>query len=378
MTNNDRNSEPSSYQSVLDPGVSSYLDFLRIMAALTVLLSHYIPTLFKVDPNFIPGHDAVIIFFVMSGYVIAYVGDTRDRPLERFAIHRLARLWSVLIPALAISGIAAVMVPDQAVNEAAPAISSFGAFVSASLKSLFFLGEGWVGATAAPYNAPIWSLNFEAWYYAIFAAFTFGPRRWRYGLSGALALLAGPRVLALFPCWLLGAWVYRHRAAATLNPLAGYALFSMGLLAYAVAYHFDLTTQSRYWLSHVTAGESYHLGPSTSVIGDTLLAPIVAVTIFVLPSMPAVNRMFVWARCITRIAASRTLSLYLFHMPILAILYGGLGIGNGSAWGAALCLVLGIASALLIGGGTEAQVGMWREGLRWAYRLTTEIRTRVV
>ena len=129
----------------IDPGISSYLDVLRIVAALTVALSHYIPVLFGTDPTFIPGNDAVIIFFVMSGYVIAYVSEQRERTLERFAIHRLARLWSVLVPSLILSLVAAVLVGNQTVA-AAPAMSSPAAFTSASLKTSFF----WVRVGSAP------------------------------------------------------------------------------------------------------------------------------------------------------------------------------------------------------------------------------------
>jgi peptidoglycan/LPS O-acetylase OafA/YrhL len=353
----------------IDPGVSSYLDVLRIVAAMTVLFNHYLPSLFGIDPSFIPGHDAVIVFFVMSGYVIAYVSEERDRPLARFAIHRLARLWSVLVPSLVLSLLAAILVGNQAIAIPASAISSPGSFVSASLKSLLFIGESWMGTTAAPYNAPTWSLNYEAWYYVIFAAFTFARRRWRWSLAAVLALLAGPRVILLFPCWLLGVWLFRQRAVLVVRPAAAYALFGACLVLYGAAYYFDLTAQSRHWLSFLTAGESYHLGPSTSVIGDTLLAPIVAASIVALAHMPAMNRLLVRARRVTQIAASRTLSLYLYHMPLLVILYGWLGLGKGGVGGSILCLVLGVGGAVLLGGLTEAQLGMWRSGLKWLYEL---------
>jgi peptidoglycan/LPS O-acetylase OafA/YrhL len=353
----------------IDPGVSSYLDVLRVVAAMTVLVNHYLPSLFGVDPSFIPGHDAVIVFFVMSGYVIAYVSEERDRPLARFTIHRLARLWSVLIPSLVLSLLAAILVGNETVAIPGSAISSPGGFVSASLKSLLFIGESWMDSTSAPYNAPTWSLNYEAWYYAIFAAFTFARRRWRWSLAVVLAFVAGPRVVLLFPCWLLGVWLFQQRAVLVVRPAAAYALFGACLLLYGLAYHCDLTTQSRHWLSVLTAGQSYHLGPSTSVIGDTLLAPIVGASIVALAHMPAVNRMLVRARRVTQIAASRTLSLYLYHMPLLVILYGWFGLGKGGIGGSVLCLVLGIGGAVLLGGLTEAQLGLWRTGLRRLYEL---------
>jgi peptidoglycan/LPS O-acetylase OafA/YrhL len=351
----------------IDPGVSSYLDVLRTGAAVTVLFNHYFPYLFNIDERFIPGHDAVIVFFVMSGYVIAYVAGQRDRPADRFVINRVARLWSVLIPSLVLSVLAALIVGDRSVAVPAPAVTAPWAFSVAALKTVLFLGESWGGDTPAPYNAATWSINYEAWYYAVFAAFVFAAARWRWRLAGAIAVLAGPRVMALFPCWLLGVWLFNRRTALVMRPGAAYALFAAAAALYALAYHIGLTTESRQWLKALTHGESYHLGPSTSVIGDMLLAPVIAASIVAVQNMPAVNRVLARAAPITRIAASRTLSLYLFHVPLFAILYGGFGLGQHGGIGSVLCLLLGIGGAVALGGVTEARLTAWRAWLGWLH-----------
>ncbi|MGC8548860.1 MAG: acyltransferase family protein [Acidobacteriaceae bacterium] len=94
------------------------LDVLRALAAAAVLLSHWRALLF-VDfgqlhahklllavPYVISGagHQAVIIFFVLSGYLI---GGSVMRNVQRgrwewreYLFQRLTRLWIVLIPAL--------------------------------------------------------------------------------------------------------------------------------------------------------------------------------------------------------------------------------------------------------------------------------------
>jgi peptidoglycan/LPS O-acetylase OafA/YrhL len=180
--------------ATLDPGVSSYLDGLRIIAAMTVLLNHYLPPLFGVGVDVVPGHDAVIIFFVMPGYVITFVTGDRDRPAIRYGIHRLARLWSVLIPSLCLSLVAAVLLGNNLID-VAPAISSPFAFMSASLRTALFLGENWFSQTPAPYNAPVWSLSYEAWYYAVFAAFSFAPGAWLVCSRARLSLRPGRYVL---------------------------------------------------------------------------------------------------------------------------------------------------------------------------------------
>jgi peptidoglycan/LPS O-acetylase OafA/YrhL len=64
-------------KGAIDPGLSIYFDLTRVVAAAVVLLSHYGPSLFGTSDTLFPGHDAVIVFFVLSGYVIALVSDTK-------------------------------------------------------------------------------------------------------------------------------------------------------------------------------------------------------------------------------------------------------------------------------------------------------------
>jgi len=79
---------------------SLYLDILRFAAALCVLLSHANMREI-VDRDLFPqslGHDAVVIFFVLSGYVIAFVADTRESTRTGYWTSRLARVYSVALP----------------------------------------------------------------------------------------------------------------------------------------------------------------------------------------------------------------------------------------------------------------------------------------
>ena len=82
------------------PSLSLYLDLTRFTAALLVVLGHAWLVLFPAHPLHWPGPAAVIVFFVLSGFVIAYVTDGHDRTLADFTLNRLSRLWSVALPAL--------------------------------------------------------------------------------------------------------------------------------------------------------------------------------------------------------------------------------------------------------------------------------------
>ena len=97
---------------------SVLLDLVRALAALLVLVEHW-RNLFFIDypqiqahrAAFAPvylltsaGHQAVVIFFVLSGYLISgSVFRTLDRnnwSWQTYLVHRLLRLWIVLIPGL--------------------------------------------------------------------------------------------------------------------------------------------------------------------------------------------------------------------------------------------------------------------------------------
>jgi peptidoglycan/LPS O-acetylase OafA/YrhL len=82
--------------------LSLYLDALRFGAAFTVFLSHYAVArisggLFWPMADY--GRTAVLVFFILSGFVIAWVTEIREQSLEDYGLSRAARLYSVIIPA---------------------------------------------------------------------------------------------------------------------------------------------------------------------------------------------------------------------------------------------------------------------------------------
>src|SRR5438105_11577903 len=76
---------------------------LRFVAAVLVVVSH--ASAQSLSGGFLwslqyIGYPAVMIFFVLSGYVISYVASEKENTLSDYATSRLARLYSVLIPAI--------------------------------------------------------------------------------------------------------------------------------------------------------------------------------------------------------------------------------------------------------------------------------------
>ncbi|HEV7881850.1 acyltransferase family protein, partial [Bradyrhizobium sp.] len=75
---------------------SLYLDILRILAALTVLIDHA-SAVFDIRWFGGSGHHAVIVFFVLSGYMIAHAAHQPGVDLRTYAQHRAARILSVAL-----------------------------------------------------------------------------------------------------------------------------------------------------------------------------------------------------------------------------------------------------------------------------------------
>ncbi|THU03659.1 acyltransferase [Lampropedia puyangensis] len=74
-------------------------DFLRIVAAFTVLYSHHFSLTGQMEPSFIGLHSlgglAVLVFFVISGYLVS-MSWYNDPNVVRFAWRRVLRIWPAL------------------------------------------------------------------------------------------------------------------------------------------------------------------------------------------------------------------------------------------------------------------------------------------
>jgi peptidoglycan/LPS O-acetylase OafA/YrhL len=198
---------------------SLYLDAIRALAALAVLISHVASRalsgglLWQLAAL---GQPAVDVFFVLSGFVIAHVVSTREQHGADYVRARAARLYSGVVPALALT-----FVLDHAGRAFNPGFYAhlpnpplWNAWHYAT--ALSFTNEIWGAHLQPGSNLPYWSLGFEAWYYAAFGLALFAPRGWRIGSAALCLAVAGPWVAALAPLWGLG--VLCHQATRRWPP----------------------------------------------------------------------------------------------------------------------------------------------------------------
>lgn len=206
----------------LDRAFSLYLDLVRILAALAVVLAHfgYFHIFDARQTALIPdfGREAVIAFFVLSGFVIAYSAETRNPTLASYAVARCARLYSVVLPVLLLAFLLATLTAGLAHAPVDDAYQLHKPWAYLPFH-LLFLGDAWGFAERPPWLLPYWSLDYEAWYYVLFGAACYLRGRRRLLALALVLALVGPRLWLLLPIWLSGAWLYRWQKTATL-PLA--------------------------------------------------------------------------------------------------------------------------------------------------------------
>jgi peptidoglycan/LPS O-acetylase OafA/YrhL len=208
------------------PLQSLALSLLRGVAALEVTAGHLRSEIYPGlrtldDPTltyqvfaFVTGfaHQAVIVFFLISGWLVGGSLLNRlhqPRAFAHYAIDRVTRLWTVLLPTLLLILLIGIVIgqahPGQA--DASPANHySALSFLGNLLGLQTFLVPNFGG------NYALWSLTYETWYYVQFpllALALFGHGRWRRSACAtgfALLVVALPGMISTyFILWLLGA-----------------------------------------------------------------------------------------------------------------------------------------------------------------------------
>lgn len=165
------------------------IQILRAVAALAVLAFHFAQSL-ATDFHLIPlnaftmGSDGVDVFFVISGFIMAYTTDgLGQRSATQFAWKRIVRIlplyWLLTLAVFAL-GVAAPML-----------LNSGAASTDELAKSLAFIPYERADGRVAPVLFLGWTLNYEMFFYAVFAGILLVAPRWRLQLlaiaMGALA-----------------------------------------------------------------------------------------------------------------------------------------------------------------------------------------------
>lgn len=357
-------------------GLSIWLDALRVWATILVVFSHVAyPRFTRGDYSFMRdlnlGSDAVIVFFVISGLVIAYAAE-RDGRMSTYAFNRITRLMSVLLPALLLT-----FVLDQWGQSIGPEAYQNKFYNPASLQELLARGMSMTNEWGAferirlGTNGPLWSLSYEAAYYVLFAVVMFlsGPRRW---VLLALCLwLIGPRILLLMPAWLMGVFVWRWLArggADALHSGLARAMAWAGPLLYVCCLWAGVPDALAAITADTFAPQNHRvvLAFSDELLWNALVG--VFATMHVM-GMAHLLRAYDGTHDRIRWWAGASFSIYVVHYPVLHFIDAAVPTETLARDG--LLLVGSIVAGLLFAQVFERKIGGLRHCLRTAWAMVT-------
>jgi peptidoglycan/LPS O-acetylase OafA/YrhL len=220
---------------------SIYLDLVRLAAASFVVYAH--TNVRFLLPEKLPlaefAHSAVTVFFVLSGYVVAFVVDNRERTPIAYISSRAARILSLSILAVLLTPVLDMIGRSAAPDLYLKTIPSDYVWLRIAA-SLVFLAEVWTISITTFSNVPYWSLNYEVWYYVLFGVYCFVSPSRRWLVIGGICLLLGPKVVLMAPCWLAGVYAYRCRNSERISVATAGFLLGGSVLAFFGYHYFDL------------------------------------------------------------------------------------------------------------------------------------------
>lgn len=311
---------------------SIYLDLVRFTAACLVYLYHsnqrWLTESILPASNF--GHSSVIVFFVLSGFVIAYITDTREKTFATYAASRISRVYSVAFPAVFLT-----IALDAVGRQLYPVAYGypFDNFLVRGAASLLLLNEVWFVSITSFSNVPYWSICYEIWYYVAFGMVMFLPRRVGLISLALLALALGPKVILLAPIWGVGVLLYRWKRLATISESMGW-LLAIGSVIGIVAFHQTQFTDLVATVIKRLIGEKWHteLTFSKFFLSDYLLGVLVFLNFAGIRRVSErLASVLVPLERPIRFLAGYTLSLYLLHQPLF-LFWGSVIHGDASGY----------------------------------------------
>ena len=320
----------------LSDGKSNLLNVIRWMAALTVLIGHtelysrFIYDDATVKANFIyyyltlHAHIAVVVFFVLSGYLVGYATYRKliikrndsfscEVPLKastynfaEYFLDRWSRIYSVLLFAivftLVLDSIGASLSSNYLKAELIPQDHE----ILRLLINIFSL-QGVQGyRVQLGSNPALWSIGYEFCYYMLFGLIIFKRNIFRRNITFVLSfviisLLLGPNMMNYFIIWFLGFIVFLmfHQVGIKLPPLFILPLF----LSLLIVNHFTVYNN--------IFGLSYFLQ-------DLLFSLFVCLILLCESNNKLSGKYLV---LFNKNMADFSYSIYSFHLPIIFMYY---------------------------------------------------------
>ncbi len=366
---------------------SFYLECLRVFAAFYVFIYHVssetihdIPYLSNqgfasfLHLNYSTAHCFVMIFFVLSGYLITMSASKPGITFRVFITNRLGRLYSVLIPSLLFSFLLAYFFKFSSYDIGRD-IENLSLPLQRGLLNLFFLGQAYTLCSVPPFNGAFWSVQYEFIYYLFIGVFITIRNWWKYLILFVLLFISWIKILMLFPVWLMGSCLYYIEKKYKMKMSISIIIFfvSLGYLIYYLSNSSSMPFQKNTSDNHLF---SYHLFLSWNFRADYLFAIVLFVNMFSLFQISeAINKKIGntnWFKSIyekSNIVGNCTYTLYLFHTPLLFFFATVLPYDRFNNFHVLGVIFLVIISVYLIARLTEWKVLFWRNNISSFFKL---------
>lgn len=306
---------------------SFFLHFIRWFSALMVVLGHtrmvgkqiltnsdysgfYTNVICSYD------HSSVVIFFVLSGYVIYYTSkkyNLNDKySVKKYVVDRFSRIYSLLIPAIFFTCIL-----DIIGYKIFPAIYHNNEFIPQKniifrfIWNLFSMQGTWGPRIQMGSNAALWSIGYEFSFYLIFTIFIYYGikifNKWKGVLLLALFLLIkGPLIFGYLIIWILGclSCYFAEKKSIKINIFLYILLFIFLLVFKYLLYNLQI------------------LSINNEYIQDLIYGFIFSVFLFL--DFKKIKLKESWKKYIinkNKIIADFSFTLYGIHLPLVYFLY---------------------------------------------------------
>lgn len=305
----------------LSPGKSDFLNLVRWLAALVVVMGHVDMYLGLFGGGNmerwaafgylgVHAHAAVIVFFVLSGYVVAYAterkSDRGNYGFRDYFLDRWSRIYSVLLAAIGFTLVIDFIGSTISPAYLNPALIPQEDFMLRLIANLIGVQGIWGYRIQLGSNPALWSVGYEFIYYLLFGMLYFRRRLFRCTWIAPLVVVAvlglvGWKMAAYFGVWLAGVAAYhvsRSRRIAR-RPVSAWLVLAALFLA-----------------NHLLVFSS-PLGAS-EILRDLVFAVVIAALLSlevkqVPPFIPQGSR-------VNAYMADFSYSIYAFHTPIIFFL----------------------------------------------------------
>jgi peptidoglycan/LPS O-acetylase OafA/YrhL len=264
------------------------------------------------------GHQAVIIFFAISGYLIGGMAmSSQDFNFKVFMHNRINRLWIVLIPALFLTlgldqFIDLSILNGSLKNELVitPSPGAYSVNIENFFINMFFLQE--ILPPTYGTNSPLWSLAFEWWFYVLIALSVYCYQRYSLKIALLIITIAHTLIFFVMPSIVMGYVVFIVAALISYKDIwvnSSWRRYFFTLIGF-------VSFLTGMYLARSTAGYYYFYYDWMIGIGFALFTPFV--------NSVMINNKSLSIRIINFLPKSITnssYSLYVVHMSIILLIF---------------------------------------------------------